>query len=69
MKCILKIGNRGAFGQAFHGLDHRATRLHREHQAGMHDPSIDDDQASAANAHFTARMLVWTAPYGISVPE
>ena len=22
----------------------------------MHDPSIDDDQASAANAHFAARM-------------
>ena len=33
MEGILKIGNRGAFGQALHGLDHRTARLHREHQA------------------------------------
>jgi hypothetical protein len=44
------------YRQRFNGSELGTVRLGGEHQAGTDGLAIDDDRASAADAHFTAHM-------------
>ena len=55
-KSGLQIGDLAAVGQPLDGLNGRAVRLHRQHQAGTNDLAIDAHRARAANAVLAADM-------------
>ena len=53
-ECLLQHGELVAVGEAFHGANFLALRLHREHQAGPHRLVIDNNGAGTANAVLAA---------------
>ena len=55
-KRSLEIGDLAAIGQSLDGLDGRAMRLRRQHQAGTNDIAIDANRAGAAHTMLAADM-------------
>jgi len=48
-------------GEAFHGGDLRAIRLHGQHEAAAHGLALDDHRAGAADAMFASDMYAGVA--------
>src|SRR5258705_5389822 len=55
-KCGLEVGDLAAVGQSFNGYDRCAVCLHRQHQAGTNDLTVDAYRASAANPMLATDM-------------
>lgn len=56
MEGLLQIGDGSTLRQPLHRLDGRATRLHSESQAGMHDAAVEKHEARTTDAHLATGM-------------